>query len=592
MNLSSVVLCVVIALALAVWLPRKARRGMREAEKHEEARFSPSLRILSPQSDEDEKEAENKAGGKLFEKNELAVKSESSAKTESVSSDKRSPKLYSCMRYPHSLSSGYSSRGKQIAGAEIDFTENGQPDNRSQSQTENVGDHNDRAESREKKRIISGRKKQQRKQQRKTAVPALKRAKPSDAGAVKREGAMESVKKTLKAGGKTAESSDRKSGVNSAQKNDMCKHANNVVNVARVKQIRAQRRAAAARRSKISAALFLCTVLTAAVSCTGLFSALWALVPGLLLAVVLALGVRVSAQARKWEENLIAVSDAKMRALKTNNAKAGSAQNVSAQAQTGKSGDAESASGKSAGNSFEKTSAKTVNDRFVTVIPDDVSAKDSADFEAAGDYADDCGSDSSRMPTAVLSSADIKKALRGKSASETSSEKNARSRKEKQAKKAETGVKTGTGVKSAAKSKKTESDSAVKISDVAAQTAEAVSASKPDLISFSLGTPGKTAYENEAEQIVHSLEIKSYKQVSKAVPKKKSDSKEESAADKISDEIAKAERIESAERKKLSERDELSEHGKSAEGKEPSDREKAEQRDSFNLDDVMARRRG
>ncbi|MDB1217236.1 hypothetical protein PL742_00610 [Bifidobacterium bifidum] len=73
---------------------------------------------------------------------------------------------------------------------------------------------------------------------------------------------------------------------------------------AKVAHIRELRRAAVRRRRILALSLLLITVLVLVLSMVLPFSALFALIPGVLLAVVLALGVRASSQARRWEHAL------------------------------------------------------------------------------------------------------------------------------------------------------------------------------------------------------------------------------------------------------------------------------------------------
>ncbi|WP_154056047.1 prolipoprotein diacylglyceryl transferase [Bifidobacterium bifidum] len=73
---------------------------------------------------------------------------------------------------------------------------------------------------------------------------------------------------------------------------------------AKVAHIRELRRAAVRRRRILALSLLLITVLVLVLSMVLHFSALFALIPGVLLAVVLALGVRASSQARRWEHAL------------------------------------------------------------------------------------------------------------------------------------------------------------------------------------------------------------------------------------------------------------------------------------------------
>ncbi len=77
----------------------------------------------------------------------------------------------------------------------------------------------------------------------------------------------------------------------------------------RIAHIRAARRAAIRRRRVLVVALAVLTFLVFLAGCTGLFSAAFALVPGAVLAIVLYFGARASSAAREWEARV-----AKMRA--------------------------------------------------------------------------------------------------------------------------------------------------------------------------------------------------------------------------------------------------------------------------------------
>lgn len=72
----------------------------------------------------------------------------------------------------------------------------------------------------------------------------------------------------------------------------------------RVAQVRSLRRAAIRRRRIIVAALALVTVVVLVCALSLRFSPWYALIPGVLLAVVLAFGIRASKQAREWEHEL------------------------------------------------------------------------------------------------------------------------------------------------------------------------------------------------------------------------------------------------------------------------------------------------
>lgn len=77
-------------------------------------------------------------------------------------------------------------------------------------------------------------------------------------------------------------------------------------NRAYVAQVRALRRAAAKRRSVLAACLLGLTVVVAVLAVVFHFSVWFALIPAVLLAVVCLLGARASAQARSWESKMAA----------------------------------------------------------------------------------------------------------------------------------------------------------------------------------------------------------------------------------------------------------------------------------------------
>ncbi|MDF7640416.1 hypothetical protein PT279_02225 [Bifidobacterium sp. ESL0784] len=83
---------------------------------------------------------------------------------------------------------------------------------------------------------------------------------------------------------------------------------------ARIAHIRQLRREAAHRRAIISATLLVVTLIVLAISFPLKFSALFALIPAALLAVVVALGVRTANHARAWERDLKAKRAAQAKA--------------------------------------------------------------------------------------------------------------------------------------------------------------------------------------------------------------------------------------------------------------------------------------
>lgn len=225
----------------------------------------------------------------------------------------------------------------------------------------------------------------------------------------------------------------------------------------RIARIRAARRAAIRRRCVLVGALAVLTVLVFIVGCSGAFSPAFALIPGAMLAAVLYFGSRAAKHAREWEARV-----AKMRA--------GSLESVD-----------------SANDSLRN---KSLNGESLKLEPLKKQSFKSEPSESAEQH-------SSRDDTAtsVMEKGEIKVALM-------------RAQEER-------------NVALLARSEATENaENAVENS--AENDAEDIAAieNNQDLISFSLGSDTKSDLGNSsaAAKAPESLEIKSTKQVAKAIP--------------------------------------------------------------------------
>ncbi len=78
-----------------------------------------------------------------------------------------------------------------------------------------------------------------------------------------------------------------------------------------IARVRTARRAAVRRRRILVIALVVLTILVLLAGCSGLFTPVFALIPAIMLFVVLYLGARVSRRARKWEARVAAMRDEK-----------------------------------------------------------------------------------------------------------------------------------------------------------------------------------------------------------------------------------------------------------------------------------------
>ena len=241
-----------------------------------------------------------------------------------------------------------------------------------------------------------------------------------------------------------------------------------------IARIRAARRAAIRRRCLLVVALALLTFLVLLAGCSGLFSPAFALIPGVMLAIVLYFGSRASKHARQWEARVAKMS-------------AKSKQNV------------EDALYEQH-NSTVTNQLSNRNNNSSQI--DDV--EDASDFESqnAGELnnfdnnLDNSVQHSSRDDTAtsVMEQREIRVALR-------------RAEEERDA------VLRSRNVAKASESK----ESSENVVDNAEVTSNA--SSNQDLISFSLDSKSKVESDDSvASHAPESLEIKSTKQVAKAVP--------------------------------------------------------------------------
>ena len=246
-----------------------------------------------------------------------------------------------------------------------------------------------------------------------------------------------------------------------------------------IARIRAARRAAIRRRCVLVASLALLTFLVLLAGCSGLFSPAFALIPGVMLAVVLYFGSRASKHARQWEARV-----AKMNAR--------SKQNVE---------DA----------LYERHNSTVANqlsnsNADIAEKIDDVEVSDAADSEYASEEAAELNNfdnnlnnsihHSSRDDTAtsVMEQREIRVALR-------------RAEEERDA------VLRSRSVAKASESKDEPSNNVVDSAEVTSNAS-----SNQDLISFSLDSKAKVESDDSAASPApESLEIKSTKQVVKAV---------------------------------------------------------------------------
>ena len=300
---------------------------------------------------------------------------------------------------------------------------------------------------------------------------------------------------------------------------------------AKVAHIRELRRAAVRRRRILALSLLLITVLVLVLSMVLHFSALFALIPGVLLAVVLALGVRASSQARRWEH---ALAEARRRERLAKRAGASARPRAKSPSQAKSTSPDKSAS---ATKSAAKAIADTVGDQVTaTANPSaetDVmerreirqalhrarieqdralaarEARQKAHAMAASETGRHDVDAASEQPEAAGTSA-VQPEPRQDSVAQPSADESATNVVEPADSHAEVVVEEGSAPSGGDMT--TELD---RVHPAAALDAFEVAASQ-DLISFSLGEP-RNGVDRHAPA-PESLEIKSTKQVAKAVP--------------------------------------------------------------------------
>lgn len=288
---------------------------------------------------------------------------------------------------------------------------------------------------------------------------------------------------------------------------------------AKVAHIRELRRAAVRRRRILALSLLLITVLVLVLSMVLPFSALFALIPGVLLAVVLALGVRASSQARRWEHALAearrrerlakrAGASARPRAKSPSQAKSTSPDKSAAKAIADTAGDQVTATANPSAETEVKTDvmerreirqalhrARIEQDRALAARE----ARQKAHAMAASENGRHDVDAASEQPEAAVTSA-----------VQPSADESATNVVEPADSHAEVVVEEGSAPSGGDMT--TELD---RVHPAAALDAFEVAASQ-DLISFSLGEP-RNGVDRHAPA-PESLEIKSTKQVAKAVP--------------------------------------------------------------------------
>ncbi len=232
----------------------------------------------------------------------------------------------------------------------------------------------------------------------------------------------------------------------------------------RIARIRAARRAAIRRRCVLVGALAVLTVLVFIVGCSGAFSPAFVLIPGAMLAAVLYFGSRAAKHAREWEERV-----AKMRA--------GSLESVDL-----------------ANDSLHN---KSLNSESLKLEPSKKQSLKSEPSESAEQH-----SSRDDIATSVMEKGEIKVALM-RAQEERNAALLARSEATENAENAE--------------------NAAENVPENAAENAaEDIAAieNNQDLISFSLGSDTKSDLSNSSvvAKAPESLEIKSTKQVAKAIP--------------------------------------------------------------------------
>ena len=298
---------------------------------------------------------------------------------------------------------------------------------------------------------------------------------------------------------------------------------------AKVAHIRELRRAAVRRRRILALSLLLITVLVLVLSMVMPFSALFALIPGVLLAVVLALGVRASSQARRWEH---ALAEARRRERLAKRAGASARPRAKSPSQA-KSTSPDKSAAKAIADTADDQVTATANPSAETEVKTDVmerreirqalhrarieqdralaarEARQKAHAMAASENGRHDVDAASEQPEAAVTSA-VQPEPRQDAVAQPSADESATNVVEPADSHAEVVVEEGSAPSGGDMT--TELD---RVHPAAALDAFEVAASQ-DLISFSLGEP-RNGVDRHAPA-PESLEIKSTKQVAKAVP--------------------------------------------------------------------------
>ncbi|MDF7665504.1 hypothetical protein [Bifidobacterium sp. ESL0745] len=334
---------------------------------------------------------------------------------------------------------------------------------------------------------------------------------------------------------------------------------------AKIAHIRELRRQAAHRRAIISATLLLVTVVVLGISFPLKFSPLFALIPAALLAVVVALGIRTANHARAWERNLKAKHTEQTKAVThrddahahTQAVKQRSQATASAKANASASTD-EQPTGMMAEHEIEQAlkATQAEKDRVEKRRAKRESRVDRQQAKPVSDKQTNKSADvsqkSAAAPTLDTKSRDevksdaLQKQMHSASAHHSQpQDDNAAKAKAKNAEKSSHAQCQHTTDKKVVKASKTKENQLNQVSDAThelkqvhpAQALDVVDlAPNQDLISFSLGAP-RNGVEVKHEE-PKSLEIKSTRQVSKAVTESKDTEKVSSQTSQQSEESA------------------------------------------------------
>ncbi len=249
---------------------------------------------------------------------------------------------------------------------------------------------------------------------------------------------------------------------------------------------RAARHASVRRRRVLVLSLLTVTVVTLVVGYFAHFSLFYGLIPFALFAVVIALGVRASKKAREWEAKVAAAQNIKSGGLNQH-----TRQQSRQQSHHGQQVHEQKVQG-------QKDQSGKVLDHKATKADTDVDYSRRHAVQTTFEQMDDASS----APTYVIP---VSKALETAQSGRSDISRGSSRRDNVRHDNAQ-----GAETSAAMKSGKT--------------PVKEVSAMQPELISFSLGNPSKAdrqTFERAREEEVQSLEIRSQRQVAKAVPRAK-----------------------------------------------------------------------